>query len=111
MAGVLVLLPPDVAPPALPEGVGVRTCANSTDVAAALAGATGGVVLCVDGLTGDGAEIAAAVTAFGGAAIEVKQSAWDGETHSVVSAACAGTIAGFGVAGLSAAVALLLASA
>ena len=113
MSGVLVLLPGGATPPPLPEGVDVRTCATAAEVVAALAAATGDVVLCLDGLhglvglVGDTAEVAAAAAAVDGTVIEVRRGAWDGETPEAVSAACAGVIAGFGLAGVSAAVALL----
>ncbi|MDE2668408.1 MAG: hypothetical protein OXI51_02010 [Chloroflexota bacterium] len=107
MAGVLVILPAGVAPPPLPEGVEVRPCATSGEVAAALRQAGGDVVLCVDGLP-DAEVIAGAVRTVEAAVILVEPDAWDGETHSPVSAACSGVIAGFGIAGVSAAVALLL---
>lgn len=106
MVSVLVIVPAGVAPPPLPEGVEVRTCATSGEVAAALRQAGGDVVLCVDGLP-DAEVIAGAVRTVGATVILVEQEAWDGETHSPVSAACAGVIAGFGIAGVSAAVALL----
>lgn len=106
MAAILVILPAGATPPALPDGVEVHTCATPTEVVDALSAATGGVVLCVDGLGGE-AEIAEAVAGVGSAVILVEQGAWDGEAHSPVSAACGGVIAGFGMAGVSAAVALL----
>ncbi len=106
MAAVLVLLPAGAAPPALPDGVEVRTCATPAEAVAALAATTGDVVLCVDGL-GGAAEIAEAVASVRGSVIQVEQDAWDGEAHSPVSAACRGVVAGFGVAGVVAAVALL----
>ena len=110
MSGVLVLLPAGATPPPLPEGVDIRTCATATEVVAALAAAPGDVVLCLDGLVGlvgDTAEVVAAAAAVDGTVIEVRRGAWDGETPEAVSAACAGVIAGFGIAGVSAAVALL----
>ena len=107
MVDILVLLPLGVAPPPLREDVEVRTCATAADVVAALAGATGDVVLCDDGLEGSAEDVAAAVAAVDGAVIQVKQGPWDGENHSPVSAACAGVIAGFGRGGVGAAVALL----
>ena len=107
MAGTLVILPPGVAPPPLPQGVEVRPCATSGEVAHALRQARGNVVLCVDGLP-DLEVIAGAVRTVEAAVILVETDAWDGETHSPVSAACSGVIAGFGIAGVSAAVALLL---
>ena len=106
MAAILVILPGDTAPPSLPEGVDVRVCATPREVVAALSAATGDVVLCVDGL-GGAAEIAEAAAGVAGSVIQVEQDAWDGETHSPVSAACRGVIAGFGIAGVNAAVALL----
>lgn len=107
MAGVLVILPAGLAPPPLPEGVEVRACGNSGEVAALLRQAGGDLVLCVDGLP-DAEVVAGAVRTVEGTVILVEAEAWDGETHSPVSAACAGVIAGFGIAGVSAAVALLL---
>lgn len=106
MASVLVILPAGTAPPSLPDGVDVHICATPAEVVAALAAATGDAVLCVDGLGGE-AEIAEAVAAADGSVIQVEQEAWDGQAHSPVSAACRGVIAGFGIAGVSAAVALL----
>ena len=107
MAGVLVILSAGVASPPLPEGVDVRVCASSGEVDDALRQAGGDVVLCVDGLP-DAEVIAGAVRTVDATVILVEQAAWDGEAHSPVSAACAGVIAGFGIAGVSAAVALLL---
>ncbi len=107
MAVVLVILPAGVEPPSLPEGVEVRSCATSGEVAAALRQAGGDVVLCIDGLP-DAEVIAGAVRTVGATVILVEAGPWDGENHSPVSAACAGVIAGFGIAGVSAAVALLV---
>ena len=107
MPVVVVILPAGVAPPPLPEDVEVRACATSGEVAAALRQAGDGeVVLCVDGLP-DAEVIAGAVRTVESTVILVEQDAWNGDSHSPVSAACSGVIAGFGIAGLSAAVALL----
>ena len=106
MAGVLVILPAGVEPASLPEDVEVRRCATSGEVAAALPQAGGDVVLCIDGLP-DAEVIAGAVRTIEATVILVELGSWDGETHSPVSAACTGVVAGFGIAGLSAAVALL----
>lgn len=106
MPAVLVILPAGLAPPPLPDGVEVRTCATSGEVVGALSGAAGDVVLCCEGLP-DAEVIAGAVRTAEATVILVEPGAWDGESHSPVSAACAGVIAGFGVAGVSAAVALL----
>ena len=107
MAAVLVILPADAAPPPLPAGVETRACASAAEAVAALREATGDVALCIDGLGGE-AEVAEAIATVAGTVIEVALEAWDGEAHSAVSAACAGVIAGFGVAGISTAVALLV---
>lgn len=107
MAAVLVILPAGLTPPPLPDGVEVRTCGNSGEVVDALRQAGGDVVLCVDGLP-DAEVIAGAVRTVEATVILVEPGAWDGETHSPVSAACTGVIAGFGIAGVGAAVALVL---
>ena len=107
MASVLVILPAGLTPPPLPDGVEVRACGSSGEVADALRQAGGDVVLCVDGLP-DAEVIAGAVRTAEATVILVEPGAWDGETHSPVSAACTGVIAGFGIAGVGAAVALLL---
>ncbi len=106
MGAVLVVLPSGITPPPLPDGVEVRTCATAAEVTAALAAATGDVALCGGDRRGD-AEVADAIAAVTGTVIQVELESWDGVTHSAVSAACAGVIAGFGTAGIAAAVALL----
>ena len=107
MARPIALLPADAAPPPLPAGVDVRAYASAAEVVAALGETTSGVVLCSDGLSAAEHERAAAVAAAGAAVVEVRSASWDGETHSPLSAACVGVIAGFGLAGVSAAVDLL----
>ena len=106
MTGILVMLPAGLEPPPLPEDVEVRFCATSGEVAAALRQAGDDVVLCVEGLP-DSEVIAGAVRTAEATVILVEPDPWDGESHSPVSAACSGVIAGFGIAGVSAAVALL----
>ena len=107
-APVLVLLPVGTPAPDLPDGVVSLHYAAVTDVLAALAGADRGAVLCSDALeVADLADVATAVRAAPGAVVEVRSAPWDGETHSPLSAACAGVIAGFGADGLRAAAALL----
>lgn len=109
MAPLLALLPVGVPAPDLPNGVALLRYAAATDVVAALAGADGGAVLCSDALdAADLADVAAAVRAAPGPVVEVRSAPWDGETHSPLSAACAGVIAGFGADGVRAAAALLL---
>lgn len=108
MAPLLALLPVGVPAPDLPDGVALLRYAAVTDVLAALAGADGGAVLCSDALdAADLDAVAAAVRAAPGLVVEVRSAPWDGETHSPLSAACAGVIAGFGVDGVCAAVLLL----
>ena len=108
MAPALVLLPVDAPAPDLPDGVAPLRYAAVTDVMAALAGADGGAVLCSDALdAADLDAVATAVRAAPGPVVEVRSAPWDGETHSPLSAACAGVIAGFGADGVRAAALLL----
>lgn len=112
MAPALALLPVGAPAPDLPDGVVPLPYAAVTDVIAALAGADGGAVLCADGIDdADLADVAAAVRAAPGTVVEVRSAPWDGETHSPLSAACAGVIAGFGLEGVRAAALLLLRAA
>jgi 3-dehydroquinate dehydratase len=106
MAGIVVILPEGVTPPPLPEAVVVRACATAAEVVDALVAVDGDVVLCCE-VSGGTSALAAAVSAVDGTVIKVELDPWDGEAHSEVDAACAGVIAGFGIAGVSAAVALL----
>ena len=106
MAAVLVILPGGVTAPPLADGVEVTACATASEVTAALAAATGDVVLCAGDLAGD-AGVADALAAVAGTVVQVELEWWDGVTHSAVSAACEGVIAGFGTAGIAAAVAVL----
>lgn len=112
MPSVRALLPADApAPDGLPDGVELRRYA-AADVIAALAAADGDVVLCADGIdVADLADVAAAVRDAPGTVVEVRSAPWDGETHSPLSAACAGVIAGFGPDGVRAAALLLLRAA
>jgi 3-dehydroquinate dehydratase len=107
---VLVLVPAaSAASQSLPEGTPVVAYSNAVDVFVALRGSAGPVVLDSDGLGDDTlAAVAAALRERSGPCIEVRARAWDGESHSPVSAACRGVISGFGVAGIRAALALLL---
>lgn len=110
MPSVRALLPADApAPDGLPDGVELRRYAAAADLIAALAAAEGDAVLCCDGIdAADLADVAAAVRAAPGTVVEVRSAPWDGETHSPLSAACAGVIAGFGLDGVRAAALLLL---
>ena len=108
MAPLLALLPVGVPAPDLPDGVALLRYAAVTDVMAALAGADRGAVLCSDALDAAVLDaVAAAVRAAPGPVVEVRSATWDGETHSPLSAACAGVIAGFGADGVRVAALLL----
>ena len=109
MPNILVLWPAHVPAPPLPDGCEVHGYATAAEVVAVLGEAAGSVVLCSDGLAANdlGVVAEALVTVDGTTIIEVQHERWDGETHSPVSAACAGVIAGFGPSGVAAAVALL----
>ncbi len=110
MPNILVLWPAPLPAPPL-DGCELRGYATAAEVVAALGEAAGSVVLCSDGLAIDDlgvvAEALAAVDDGTTTIVEVQHERWDGETQSPVSAACAGVIAGFGPAGVAAAVALL----
>ena len=111
MPEILVLWPAGAPSPPQPVGCELRGYTTAAEVVAELAGASGSVVLCPDGLAGnDLTAVAEAVTSVEGTVIEVQGERWDGETHSHVSASCDGVIAGFGAAGVAAAVALLQAA-
>lgn len=84
-------------------------CLTGAEFVRALGGWAGPAVLLSDGLAdADLAVVGAATKARGAPVIEVRSGRWDGETQSPVSAACRGVISGFGVAGIAAAVALLV---
>ncbi len=106
---VLVLLPAaSAAAQSLPPGTPVVPYTNAVDVIVTLRASSGDVVLDSDGLGEDTlASVAAALRARSGTCIEVRARAWDGESHSPLSAACRGVISGFGPAGIREALALL----
>ncbi|MEX2080261.1 MAG: hypothetical protein WEC33_01480 [Dehalococcoidia bacterium] len=71
---------------------------------AALLGQYGAAVLVSDGIPADRFPVmAAAVRQAGYPVIEVRSARWEGSEHSTLSAACRGVIAGFGPAGVVAA--------
>jgi 3-dehydroquinate dehydratase len=106
---LLVLAPAgSAAARSLPAGTPVVPYTNAVDAIVALRGSSGDVVLDSDGLGEDTlASVAAALRARSGSCIEVRARAWDGESHSPLSAACRGVISGFGPAGIREAMALL----
>ncbi len=72
---------------------------------AALLGSYAGAVLVSDTIPADRhAVVASAVRAAGYPVIEVQSRPWRGEEHSLLTAACRGVVAGFGAAGVGAAV-------
>ena len=106
---IIVLVPVgSAAAEALPPGTSLVSYANPVDAIVALRASTGPVVLDSDGLPEDTlASVAAALRERSGDCIEVRARAWDGESHSPLSAACRGVISGFGPTGIAAAIALL----
>jgi hypothetical protein len=109
---VLVIAP--AGAPGLPSTIGAAVVEYATPAEAveALTGATGPVVLWSDGLpAGSLDEVATAVRAASSPCIEVRGERWAGFTHSPLSGASRGVIAGFGAAGVVAAVDLLASEA
>ena len=109
MARILVVAPQDVVVGSTRDDVAVARYSTVEGATEVLAGATGPVVLCSDGLHAEALErVAAAVEGLSAGAIEVQGGAWDGFAPSPLSSACRGVIAGFGAAaGIEAAVRLL----
>lgn len=108
-ATLLVLVPAAEANVRGVTGAAIVPYASAAEVVEALASAAGPVVLWSDGV--EAAErdaVARAIRAAGVSCIEVQAARWDGFSHSAISGACRGVIAGFGAAGVGAAVALLL---
>ncbi len=102
---VLVLVPTGTTPGEWPAGCDVVTYSGADDVGSALAGTFDAAVVMSDGIPDASlAVVAAAVSACGRPAIEVRSERWDGASHSPLSAACRGVISGFGMAGIREAV-------
>jgi 3-dehydroquinate dehydratase len=102
---VILASPRDL--PGLPPDVEVLPAANAAQVAAILSSHDAAVLVSDEFVDADA--VAAAVKAAGRPVIEVRAHRWDGETPSLVSAACRGVISGFGDAGIVCAVRLLCA--
>ena len=102
---VLVLVPAHSTAPAM-AGSEVVVYATAVDIAAALAAHPGApAVLWSDGLAPG--EVPGGVAGRASGVIEVRSARWDGATPSPLSAVCRGVVAGFGLRGVVAAVALL----
>lgn len=94
------------------EGAQVRPVSFDEQLLDAVRESAGPLVILSDGITaGIEARLAAIITDRGLVAIEVRSERWNGETPSVLSAACRGVISGFGLNGVPAAVAVLAATA
>jgi hypothetical protein len=92
----IVLAPASLSIDGLPGAIEVRRYRDVEDVVAALESA-GSCILLSDGLAPENhPRVAAAIRAAGATVIEVQSLRWDGETHSELTAACRGVIAGFG---------------
>lgn len=111
MRTLLVIAPQSLleACPSVPGVVRVAW-ASPADVITALRANPHPAVVVPTGLPPAGLdEVAAAVRAHPAPCIEVQEGRWDGESHSTLSAACRGVIAGFGAAGITRAVEALAA--
>lgn len=104
---IAVFVPSGLDVPDLPSAA-VHRFDSPGDLAAQLARTPGIAVLVSDGLEGEAAaSIADAVRSHEGQVIEVQFNSWDGISHSPLSAVCRGVVAGFGPAGVAAAIAAL----
>jgi 3-dehydroquinate dehydratase len=99
---VTVFAPPSTELPALPAGADVVRYATARELVAGLREGMRAVIV-TDGLSG-GDAVAHAIRTLGASAIEVQSQRWDGETHSELTAACRGVIAGFGAGAVAYAV-------
>ena len=106
---ILVLVPHSMTlPGTLPDGAELVSYRTAVDAVVALKAGSGPAVILSDGLRDSAEAVSFAIKSSGRSCIEVQSERWDGETESPLSAACRGVIAGFGVAGVTAAAALLL---
>jgi 3-dehydroquinate dehydratase len=97
----IVLAPFDLLGDVPAEGAAIAPYRSAEEVIAALRGDFTGAVLLSDALADDElAAVANAVRTSGRPVIEVRSASWDGVTHSPLSAACRGIVAGFGLAGV-----------
>ncbi len=106
---ILVIVPQEIAHDAITDpSVKVRGYRTFQDVLAALGTPADAAVLLSDLLDEQhGMIVAGAIRQSGRPTVEVRSERWDGQAFSPVSAACRGVISGFGLGGISAAVALL----
>jgi 3-dehydroquinate dehydratase len=102
---VTVFAPTAVELPLLPDDVAVVRYATVRELVRGLREGMRAVIV-TDGLAG-GDAVAHALRSLGVSAIEVQSERWDGETHSQLTAACRGVIAGFGAGAVAYAVAAL----
>jgi hypothetical protein len=93
---VAVFAPEGCDLPVLAEGVEIVRYSGAAGLAGRLRGYDA-AVLVSDGLA-DPDAVAGEIRALGLPVIEVQAARWDGETHSALTAACRGVIAGFGAA-------------
>jgi hypothetical protein len=85
--------------PAIPEGCGLVTPGSAGDVVESLRGHAAGAVLVSDGLPASWLPLVeAAVRGARFPVIEVTSVGWDGITHSPLTSACRGVVAGFPLA-------------
>jgi len=109
---VLVLVPHSMAlAGAQPGSIDVVRYHTAVDAVVALKAGNGPAVVVSDGLLDSADAVAFAIKSSGRSCIEVRSERWDGQAESALSAACRGVIAGFGPAGVVAAVDLLLGEA
>jgi hypothetical protein len=105
---VLVLISRLAGGITMPEGAMMVPFHTAFDAAISLRATPAPAVLVTDHLDDEDLDsLAAAIKERTGQVIEVRLSAWDGETHSPVSAVCRGVISGFGADGIVRAVDLL----
>lgn len=108
MTRLLVCVPEGVELPANAATADVQLAPLAGAVPLLAAGGFDGAVLLSDGLEGEAlAQLSAAVRQAGKPVIEVQSQRWDGFTHSPLTGACKGVIAGFGVLGVGAALGVL----
>jgi len=97
----IVIAPMDRVHEVPAKGAAIAPYTTAEEVVAALRGEFAAAVLVSDGLPADKLEeVAKAIRAASAPVVEVQSARWDGESHSPVSAACRGVIAGFGLSGV-----------
>ncbi len=103
---IVVLLPSGTALVSVPAGAEVASYGSLEDALAALsAHPDSALVILSDGLSEeDGAQLAARLRGRPAPVFEVRSQRLDGTSASALGGACTGVIAGFGAAGVTAAV-------